>query len=345
MTTILHLNKNHFENGEKSGEFFKKVINNNIHKYKKLINQDGIWNKCELVLSKLTELYPEYVDEIRGRASGAGVGFETYWAMMCPEIFETNFEHCTTIMCKDGNGHFLLSHNEDDDDNIEGNFCLSKIYNDGEWVITGDSGHMPFGNGFSWNSHGIIKTINYCHESDVREENIPRYFLQRHISGATSIDNLIERCNAFHPASGFHVNAIDRNTDVAVSIEVYPDSVDVTYIEDYYIHSNHYIHNRYVNCPQIDEGSNSIFRLYKAKDLFSQLSIRNLDGLKRILKYRDELDRFEYSIFQTKKDPCITGMNFSYSVADNNKIYLDVYPFGERLELEYACNDETLKRN
>jgi len=344
MTKILYLNKTYFENGKQSGKFFKKIIRNNINKYEKLLNQSDIWEKCKKALIKLTNLYPEYVDEIRGKANGADVDFNAYWAIMCPEILETKFEHCTTILCKDKNEKFIISHNEDDN-YVEGNFCLSKVYNNGEWLVTNDMYQMPFGNGFSWNSYGIIKTINYCHEPDVHDENIPGYFLQRHISDASSIGDLIERCKAFHPASGFHVNAIDRNTNIAVSIEVYPDSVDVAYVEDHYIHSNHYIHNRYINCPQLDEGSNSIFRLYKTKDLFGQLSTKNISGLKQILEYRDKLDRFSYSIFQTKNDPYITGMNFSYSVADKDNIYLDIFMLNEKLQIKFDCDDNKVLNN
>ena len=75
--------------------------------------------------------------------------------------------------------------------------------------------------------------------------NYPRYFLQRHISEAKSIEDLINRCKEMNVASGFHVNAIDINDNIAVSIEVYSNGVNVEYINDYYIHSNHFIHNRF----------------------------------------------------------------------------------------------------
>ena len=51
--------------------------------------------------------------------------------------------------------------------------------------------NMPFGNGVSWNSYGIVKTINYCHDEVKNLDNYPRYFLQRHISEAKSIEQLI----------------------------------------------------------------------------------------------------------------------------------------------------------
>ena len=183
--------------------------------------------------NKLQNEYPKYYEEIKGKADGADVNFIRYFAMMCPELSKIQ-SHCTTIMCKKSNGNFIISHNEDDDYQEE-NFAISKINTSNDWFVTNDIWNMPFGNGFSWNSSGIIKTINYTHEPNVNLENLSRYFSQRHISEAKSIEDLITRTRELRPASGYHVNAIDVKNNIAVSIEVYPDDIDVQYINDYYI--------------------------------------------------------------------------------------------------------------
>ena len=191
---------------------------------------------------------------------------------------------------------------------------------------------MPFGNGISWNSYGIVKTINYCHDDNVDIKNHPRYFLQRHISEARSIDDLIKRCKEMKVASGFHVNAIDINNNVAVSIEVYSDSIDVEYIDDYYVHSNHFIHKDYLLNQVTDKGSNSIFRLNKCNE---QLKYKTMNEIKTILSYRSKENKFENSILQTKEDPYMTLFNFSFDTDNKNKIYLNNYINSEIIELKY----------
>ena len=193
---------------------------------------------------------------------------------------------------------------------------------------------MPFGNGISWNSYGIVKTINYCHDKNTNLDNYPRYFSQRHIAEAKSIDDLISRCKEMKVASGFHVNAIDINNNIAVSIEVYSNGVDAEYIDNYYIHSNHYIHKEYLNNQKTDNGSNSIFRLNKAKELFGK-SNKNLDDIKNILNYRSDENKFEESILQTKDDPYITLFNFSFDTENQNTIYLNSYTNNEIIKLKY----------
>lgn len=333
-TDILHLNKSPYENGQISGRYFKNVAKKDISRYGSFLKDVGILEKCSRILAKLKASFPDYYDEVRGKADGLGVTLEAYFVVMCPEILNLS-QHCTTIMCKKENGSFILSHNEDGD-YIEGNFCISKVLtSDNEWFVTNDMYDMPFGNGFSWNSHGILKTIDYCYEPNTIGDNLPRYFLQRHISEATSLKDLISRCSDMKPASGFHINALDINNNAAASIEVYPDSVNVELIDDCYIHSNHYVHQKYQNNIQFSEGSNSVFRLQKATELLNSTKTRNIASVKKILDYRDSQDRFENSIFQTKSDPYITCMNLTFDVDNKNEVLLDIYTADEKLRLDY----------
>ena len=331
-TDILYLNKTSYENGKISGEYFKDRISLNLKNINNILQDNNIKNKIIRHFDKLKEEYPNYYDETIGKADGLGIDRLVYFAIMCPEISDINFEHCTTIICKKGNGKFIISHNEDDD-YVKGNFCLSKVrIDDNNWFVTNDMYNMPFGNGISWNSFGIVKTINYCHNENTNVSDYSRYYLQRHISEATSIDDLIKRCKEMKVASGFHVNAIDINNNVAVSIEVYSDSIDVEYIDDYYVHSNHFIHKDYLLNQVTDKGSNSIFRLNKCNE---QLKYKTMNEIKTILSYRSKENKFENSILQTKEDPYMTLFNFSFDTDNKNKIYLNNYINSEIIELKY----------
>lgn len=331
-TDILYLNNTPYENGKLSGMYFKKNVIIDLEKINNILLDNNIKNQVIKQFNNLKNEYPKYYDETIGKADGLGIDRLTYFAIMCPEITDMNFEHCTTIMCRKDNGNFIISHNEDDD-YIEGNFCLSKvkIYDD-NWFVTNDMYNMPFGNGISWNSYGIVKTINYCHDDNVEINNYPRYFLQRHISEAKSIDDLIKRCKEMKVASGFHVNAIDINNNIAVSIEVYSYGIDVEYIDDHYIHSNHFIHKDYSLNQVTDNGSNSIFRLNKCNEL---LKYKAMNEIKTILSYRSKENKFENSILQTKEDPYMTLFNFSFDTDNKNKIYLNNYINNEINELKY----------
>lgn len=333
-TTILILNKTPYENGKTSGQYFKSVLNPEILKDTPLKKRPELKEKCIHMMHKLQKEYPDYYEETIGKANGLEMDHIDYFSIMCPELFNFGFEHCTTIITKKDNGHFILSHNEDDN-YIEQNFCLSKVYTDEHnWFMTNDMYNMPFGNGISYNSHGIIKTINYTHEEDIYPDELPRYYGQRYISEAESLEDLIKRCQTMKTASGFHVTAIDTNTLKAVSIEVYPDSISIIPVDNWYVHTNHYIHNKHKDNPKTDEGSNSIFRLQKAQQLI-QHAEKTTDSIRQVLNYRSPENRFDNSILQTTDDPYITLFNFTVDTEHLNHVKLNVKITNETIELEY----------
>lgn len=51
--------------------------------------------------------------------------------------------------------------------------------------------------------------------------------------------------------------------------------------------------------------------------------------------YRSKEDRFETSIFQTEKDPYLTGTNFSCSVKDKDYIYITDFVNKEKYKIKY----------
>lgn len=330
---ILQLNQNPYENGKKSGEYFRKTMSEEALKQALKSDEKREWNRqYEYLLERLRSEYPIYYEEILGKAEGLRVDFKEYFMLLCPELSEIKNEHCTTIVCKKENGHCLLCHNEDDQ-YIEGNFCLAKVkIGENRWFVTNDMVNMPFGNGISWNSDGIVKTINYTHEEIVDENELPRYFRQRHLSEASSIEDLIERCKGMKGASGFHVNAIDVKSLEAVSIEVYKDGIDVVNIDNFYVHSNHYIHADYAKCPKADKESNSLFRLYQADAMMKEAK-KEAQSIKRILNYRGEDN--EHSIFQDEKASQRTIFNFMFDTEYPKRLELDIYALDEKKTLDY----------
>jgi len=335
-TVFLDLNGTAFENGKKSGEYFNHVIDEEVRK--KIFafeKKKSTLEKCDCLLNRLKEEYPRYYEEVQGKAAGLNMSVTDYFPLLCPELFHVGFDHCTSIICRKENGHFLLSHNEDDYYH-KNNFCMSKVkINDEHWFVTNDMINMPFGNGFSWNSYGIVKTINYCHEENFDLNGLPRYFGQRHISEASSLEDLIERCKEMKLASGFHVNALDVNQNRAVSVEVYPDGVSVHWIENQNVHTNHYIHQRFKEDPKADQGSNSLFRLDKALALLAK-SEKEIASIRKILYYRSPENRFDNSIFQKEEDAYLTLANIAVDTEYPNQILLDVFVNEESLKLPYS---------
>ena len=334
-TTILNLNKTPYENGLISGEYFYQYMKEEIQNDLKKIRKDEEFiNKCKILYHRLEKEYPKYFDELKGKAEGLKIDPFEFFTLHCPELNNVQKEQCSTILCRKGNGHFIISHNEDDC-YIENNFCFSKVkIDENNYFYTNDMYNMPYGNGPSWNTYGIIKTINYLHDEKHDINHLPRYFAQRHISEAKSLDDLIERCKNFDTASGYHVNAIDLNTMQAVSIEVSAHEVSVKYIEDIYCHTNHYIHSKKDFKSLGDIEGNSEIRLKNIQERLVNCD-RSVKGIKEILAYRSEDDTYMNSIFQKKGDWQMTIFNFTFDTEKKDKLYLDIFVNDETIELDY----------
>ena len=70
----------------------------------------------------------------------------------------------------------------------------------------------------------------------------------------------------------------------------------------------------------------------KAEQLVKRLKKIDSTCVRDILEYRDKLDRFEYSIFQTLNDIYETGSNMTYSTKDKVIIVKD---YIEKTEEEF----------
>ncbi len=328
---ILNLHGNAYERGYRSGLAFKRSLSERSRKYRQITTD--LKESVKNVINKTRHIFPEYITEVIGRADGAGISRDIYFAMMCPELMQEN-TGCTTCVARKADGNIILSHNEDDNCSAD-DISLVKINRSDGWFVTNDVNKMPFGNGFSWNSYGIVKTINYTHSSSshLNLSGIPRYFTQRHVSEATSIEDFIIRCNHPDRASGFHAIVCDAYKKKSVSIEVTAKDISVKDIDAYYCHANHYIH-RDIHKGTIvaDRDGNSLFRQEKV-----QADLKNLVCIDSFRQLRDIIgqqgDRFENSILISKAmDESYTWANFSYDTSDQ-MVHLRFY-FGGMTELQ-----------
>lgn len=335
---ILDLNKSPYESGKASGEYFKDILTPEFIKKTEIINHDkSLMEKCSLILGRLHDEFPVYYEETKGKADGLGLELINYFSALCPELMGAYQDCCTSIITRKENGSFVLCHNEDDV-YIKGNLCFSKVsYGDESWFITNDMYNMPFGNGVSLNSHGIFKSINFCYDENINTDNLPRYFAQRHISEAESISDFISRCTQIDTASGFHAIAIDINKNIAVSVEVYSDGIDVEYINDTYVHTNHFIHGKHVTNPKASPSGNSIFRLHKATELLKTAE-KTVDALKNILSYESPDNKWENSIFQNETAPERTLFQITVNTYDDVLINTDIHTTSECIVIDKKGN-------
>ena len=338
-TKFIKVNKSPYENGVITGNEMRSSIKEYAEKFKHLLEDKDIMKKLNNIIKKLEERFPIYLKEVYGRAKGAGIDERLYLLLMCAEILGEGVG-CTSIVYKRENGSFVIGHNEDDEYRGNPSYVTTYVKDNKDWFTTYDYFNMPFGNAFSYNNHGIVKTINYCHNEDVNLEGIPRYFIQRHITEATSIEDFIKRCNMEDRASGFHAIALDINKNIAVSVELTKDDISVKEVKNYYAHTNHYVHEKFKN-KKIQDGSTTTFRLKKAYELLKDRIDKKgknieIEDFNDILDYRGK--SYEDSILALKDEPNFTCSRIVFDSTIKNKIFLKFFNLGESFYLDYDIN-------
>ena len=298
------------EIGVKAGRIFKDPINAEIGIYEKMLEDEKTAVITERIISHMEKDLPRCLDEIYGRADGAGVDRKALVLFYSPEVY-TEVDGCTTAFLKKKD-RILFSHNEDDVACTHVNRNLLKLDYGNFWMVGMGDYHKLNGSNFGYNSKGLVFSCNYLFHNEVDLDNLSRYIVSRDVVESGSINECIEKLKARKPASAFSYNVIDIKTNEAVNIENDLHDMYITHIEDRFARSNHFLHK------ENDFASeNSKYRYQFANERLSALDDdATLKDLVEVLSYENE--EYVKSIFMDplkypdEKENTVTIANFAF---------------------------------
>jgi isopenicillin-N N-acyltransferase-like protein len=150
---------------------------------------------------------PQYADEMRGLAQGAGVSFDDILVLNTIESITADRLHlgCTSLAVSSeatADGSVLVGHNEDWYPEDREDVFLVHAEPEGEppFLAVSYGGLLP---NIGFNAAGIAQCCDTVYASDVRL-GIPRTIVARHVLAATSLDEAAQA--AVHPqrAAGYN---------------------------------------------------------------------------------------------------------------------------------------------
>lgn len=186
--------------------------------------------------------YPDFVEEIRGYASGAKMPFEDAFTMCCHELLSPlGFRGCTDMAfsgeaTRDGN--VLIGHNEDwSSDQLDTVVLLhAKPKGKPEFVTTAYAGLLPSS---GMNSAGISLTGNALNPNDTRV-GIPKVFPVRKALEARRIGEALVYAMPGDRASSYNNICSDGNGEI-YSLEGSATDFGLIYaVDGHLVHTNHY---------------------------------------------------------------------------------------------------------
>jgi isopenicillin-N N-acyltransferase-like protein len=217
--------------GRAYGERFAAAIARQVAAYEALFDvlgmgADEVARRAETeLLPPAARVFPGYVDELRGRAEGAGVAFrdlfplnciEEVWSWVGPEKLRELEElakgsgpgdHCTTFALR-RDGRVLFGHNEDwSAMDLGTTMPLHEVTAaDGTRFLSLQLvGVIPWG---GLNSHGLTITANTLPTTDARA-GVPNAFVLRRLLECRSLEQVWEHVRLAERALGGYVLAGD----------------------------------------------------------------------------------------------------------------------------------------
>lgn len=266
---IFEVSGTNYEIGFKIGKRFGENIREGFRRRKKWLENlkslaDGDFaREFKGYIRAAKKHFPQYADEVRGWADGAGVPFEdlmalNMWAELTAMKRGRGEGSCSTISLSDGK-RIILAHNEDGSAAYKGlMFWLKASPRDGRSFQTLSYPGLLPGNSPGFNDAGIVQTTNYTPAAEWRV-GIPRYFLNRAIFDTGTLDEAVKV--ATHPARGYgnHHNLASLREQRILSLEVTPAKHQVHEVKGVYFHTNHLILEAMKDQPQFP-GKSSLTR-------------------------------------------------------------------------------------
>ncbi len=236
------------------------------------------------LLTPADAVFGDYVDELRGRAEGAGVPFMEVFLLNCQEEVSTwvsqetwdDLERrwpsakpgaagvgaCTTLALRAG-GRTVLAHTEDwTAVDLDNGIALHDVTApDGTRILALQSpGILPWQ---GMNSHGVTATANTVLSTDTHP-GVPNAFVLRAALEARTLEELYRRLQTPERAIGTYVLAADASGRVW-SIQTTATRASCVAVDDWVVQANHYTHDGLLPLQQQPIWPDSLGRYERAQ--------------------------------------------------------------------------------
>lgn len=206
------------------------------------------------LLAKSREEFPHLLDEVRGMAEGAGIGFDAIWALTVKSelgALDSEPKGCSTLVLR-REGRSLLVHNEDGHAAFTGRMFLVRVRPpSGVGFVSMVYPGTLTGNGPSLNQAGVVQTTNFI-GSTRSEVGVPRYLIGRAILEAENLDEAVEIASMAPRAYPYHHNLAALGDGDYCSVETTPEATAVVRPQGLFVHTNHLLHEPTSHYPYED---------------------------------------------------------------------------------------------
>ena len=235
----------------------------------------------ERTLLRAAAQAPDFLEEIRAMAEGAGVTFSDLFRLNLTEL-HTYADKCTTVIVpvhSPGGRSILIGHNEDWDPKRNDVFILRAHLPELSYVVLSYDGYLP-GLSSGRNSFGLCHAINYLRPRDQRI-GLPRIFITRFLVTAPNIQACL-KWMTHHPRAfgqGIHMAQGGRYCGIELTAKrhvLWRPCLPA-------VHTNHYLCRR-LRPQWTNAGLSSRVRLRAARRILGKArAVKTLSQARRLV--------------------------------------------------------------
>jgi len=295
---LIEVSGTHREMGRQIGEARREQVRHSIANARMLIEEtydqlELTWEGAQIQARKYLpfaeELYPQFVEEMRGIAEGAAAVYDDVVALNAMEGVTMDALHltrCTSLAVNEqrtADGHVLAAHNEDwvPEDEADVFVISAKPREEPPFLAMTYGGLLP---NVGFNAEGIAQLIDSVYPTDSRI-GIPRLVLARAVLAARRISGAIGRAIVSRRAAGYNHVLVHESGEM-YSIEVSARKFEILHAADgYMVHTNHYLAPSMAEVESEPEDRiSSRVRYFRANRLLRQSSAHSIKTLQAIQK-------------------------------------------------------------
>lgn len=244
------------------GFLMGKRFSNEAQKAVLTTGKDNWENKLNMgkkLLNITKKYFPQFIDELKGYAAGAGVNFLDLWTISIEADAETdNSAKCTNIITNEGK---LIGHNEDAEKiGLENSICIVKKTLRDITTLEIYYYNTLGGNSVGVSSFGYAHTLNTLFFTG-NKLGIPKNVIARYLLETNNPDKAIKKVLDFPRASGYNHNIISKDGKIW-NLELTADKGVLTNPTSPFVHSNHCLNIE----SNLSDAYGTISRLKFARD-------------------------------------------------------------------------------
>ncbi|MDD9901863.1 MAG: C45 family autoproteolytic acyltransferase/hydrolase [Alphaproteobacteria bacterium] len=252
---VLHTSGTHHDVGLAMGQQGKDALHNIIFKLPRFQHLKQHYADSEDLrdmMKRAEETFPQYCDELRGIADGAGTSYEDIFLWNCRGDFPKEIgctvetAGCTDILIapqgEQKNG--IIAHNEDGNTKLHGHcFVVHGHFNakaEPHEIESFSYPGMLMGHTFAANSHGLALTINHL-PWHTKTNGIPRHFICRAILDCKTKEEAVNIIKTHISSGSFNYNIGQAGENTILAIEAPSGTHKTVQVTDRFAHANHCI--------------------------------------------------------------------------------------------------------